>query len=1711
MVELIAGDPHAAIPSLRVAFEDLGALGAGADAGIAAALLARAALVDGAVDEADRMASASEALAGQNLKTAVGWRVARAEVMAAQGEVAGAVALVEEAVQIAAGTDLIVDHADACAALAQLRARAGDERGAGAAQADAIRLYDQKGATVLSARLGERPEPSTPSPSPSPPATGSPGPPAIENGATRALEPWWALQREERFEEMRTRVRAGDFFADGYVRVDHRSTVSAEDTDALGIVDAMEELMALGLREVTVEPVAVRGERLALVRRQFRSPDGTELTFLILVETDGASRFLHSANYDDDQLAEAILELDARYLAGAGAEHHELAATLFAWVRALNTFEFDTMRGLASPKFVLLDWRQIALPTLDIDGFIALQQEYAAALLETRWIITNLRIRGRVALTDITSRGVDANGGDVEWRFHLVGCIDTEGRTARSEVFGDDQREAAVARFEELSAVDPRTPRAENLASRTWAKVFALSQEGDPAKLAGLFAEEYRFVDLRPIVGLGEHDRDSAARVLAATVDEFEVAVDLSALAVRGERLALSRGGWFTEGTESSCLSLAEVDGGGTMVACTLYGEDQLAQAIAELDARYLVGEGAEHPQAAATISTWAAAGAGEWDGYLEWCAPDFRLIDHRSLAWPELDREGFVDLLRVTADAVPDMVQVLRKVFIGPGVNLTISDAFGTAEGGHFEWVAYGVNQVDEHGRLHRLELFDENDWGAALARFDELSGAAARASGADDGPQIENAATRLNDRFFALTDQGRMDEAYALIAEGYERIDRRQTVAAPLMQGPEGYQAVLEASREVGFDSFRVTPLAVRGDRLALSQAVVATVNGFEMTFLVVDEVGIDGRSICTVYFDEDDVSSAQRELDDRYLTGEGAADAEMIRAAASVDHAFLRDPDAVPALCATDFTFDDHRHVFYGQGGADDVVAIRRASPDAHVARTVVVNRTILVEGRVLLTAQDLHREDPDGGDYRWRYSILVAFDDEMLLRRLEWFDEYDWHAALARLHELAADPASDERRPRIENRATRLMDRFPELARARRFDEMADLLAEGYVRVDHRGGLPAPTSHGPADFVELIKATVDVGFDEICNTPLAGRGERLALSRVDVRAADGRELVFLQVHEWDGSKLVYAAHYDEDDLEAAVAELDARFIAGEAAEQELSGRSNPRTPEIENTSTRVLRDLWAAAIDRRWDDVGARLAPQIDRIDHRSGVSSPPTHGAAAYLEVLHAAFDRGEVERVDLVPLAVRGQRLSLNRLVSHAQGFEIAMLMVVELDDRGQISRLAVHDDDDLPVAIMALDSRHAELRGPDCTAGERSLAACFVAWHHHDWNALESVFEPDFTRDDRTKLGMGVHDLASYLQSLREFSALIPGVTPYAAKVYAEPGALLVVWPTQPYEVDGSAFAWDVVYVIRESASGRAAHLVSFDSADWAHALALFEVWTAGAEAPTPALENAATRALERMAEMMRDGDLDGLATLYPEDAVCDDRRTGVSSGVSVGRAATLDLIHSLLDVGLREVAHEVLAVRGDDLALAARRTARDDGFELALLTVVEVDGAGRMSRALLFDQSDLVGALEALEQRRLERHGTTMLRSERWHLDDLLGTNRGEDDPGRLAPGYRLVDHSYAGFGDADADGQQVQLDVMRSQVSSLTIVPGRIHASERAVLAPYLIVGIDQDGADYRWEMANVQHYDENGFITAAHSFQIEQWAEAVALFDELSSAD
>ena len=439
VVELVADDPAAAIEPFRAAYRGFGEMGVGVDAGRAAALLARALLAQGDVDEAEPMAAASEALAGQDLKTAIAWRVARAEVLAARGDADAGVALAEEAVAIAAGTDLIIDHADACVALADLRDATGNTVGAQQARADARRLYDAKGATVPAERLagpGPTVAPTVQAPTPAPawrteaPSTAAPADARTdraENLATTVLARAWELTVTGRADEV------GLLCAEDAVVIDGQRIVGEDLVGRDAIVANCRAVAALGADGARVEPLAVRGSRLGLVRTTV-SFGSFHNVFLSVGEFDSQGLGRRIVTFDEHDLAAAQDELDERYIAGEGAAHADRVRTAREFRHGTANWDFDLLRAVLAEDFVLEDHRELSWGTLDLEGYIELQQGYAEALAAGQFdmVMRTFHTVGRALLITIDNRAVTTDGVSYEWVFHGV-AVDSSRRTRRSD------------------------------------------------------------------------------------------------------------------------------------------------------------------------------------------------------------------------------------------------------------------------------------------------------------------------------------------------------------------------------------------------------------------------------------------------------------------------------------------------------------------------------------------------------------------------------------------------------------------------------------------------------------------------------------------------------------------------------------------------------------------------------------------------------------------------------------------------------------------------------------------------------------------------------------------------------------------------------------------------------------------------------------------------------------------------------------------------------------------------------------------------------------------------------------------------------------------------------------------------------------------------------------------------------------------------------
>ena len=138
-----------------------------------------------------------------------------------------------------------------------------------------------------------------------------------------------------------------------------------------------------------------------------------------------------------------------------------------------------------------------------------------------------------------------------------------------------------------------------------------------------------------------------------------------------------------------------------------------------------------------------------------------------------------------------------------------------------------------------------------------------------------------------------GRLDDARALFADDYLRIDRRSVVSMPT-QGPEGiYNFAVIA--DLGITAIDFEPIAVRGDRCSLSRRTYRYEHGDTSTLLVLGEANELGEATLAIYFDEDDIEAAIDELDARFLGGVGAAHAEVYASRGSSSTSGVRSKDA------------------------------------------------------------------------------------------------------------------------------------------------------------------------------------------------------------------------------------------------------------------------------------------------------------------------------------------------------------------------------------------------------------------------------------------------------------------------------------------------------------------------------------------------------------------------------------------------------------------------------------------------------------------------------------------------------------------------------------------------------------------------------------------------------------------------------------------------
>ncbi|MFI5508308.1 BTAD domain-containing putative transcriptional regulator [Mycobacterium sp. NPDC051804] len=1310
LVELVADDPVAAEPHLRRAYHGFRRMGLDADSAETAAMLARACLALDRDGEADELCTESERLAGHASKAAIAWRIVRAQLLSRKRAHHEARRVAEEAIALAERTDALVDHGDACLALASVLAAAGNTAEARAAAEHALELYDRKGA----AALAEKARGLLVIKQPEPPAKPEGPTVELENACVRVMHQADAAFDRGAWDECE------QFFAPDVLVESRRKVVGFMPGDLRrGDWPQVARHLREGWSWHRATVIALRGERLALARIELGTDDPSlgapHEEFLGLWGLDEDGRIALQVFFDIDDTEAAVAELDARHRA-IESEPGEPDTACVRVARRLDAAydrnAWDELEQHISPvifcesrrkvvRFGPLEWTR--------SEWLAEAKHYRETLAEVRYRHVILAVRGeRLALTSFSVGPTDETPGAPRDELVQLYGLDEEGRLALQMWFDVEDMDAAIA---ELDAAYTRLegrvppPTLENAASRVDKRFQECFIAQDWDALTSMLSSGTVAEDRRRVVNAGSLDRRDFELTVRAYAAVESQTLTSTVIATRGQRLAMSHHRFSgrdhrPDAFSTEMLVVIEIDADERMAAIVTFDLDEFDAAIEELDARYIAGEAAEYEQ---TWSKVAEAYARLNRRELPATTRGWFNTDHRRLAPVEAgqlaafvrdaqDQWGVIYIERV--HRLSDLGAVVSRA-----IDATSHDGFDA------EW-----REIDlltfEGNRISRLELFDASDLEGAIAKFDSLS---------QPAHNIENRASRVGDRYFTHFADRDWDALAGVVAEDILNDDRRSVVNTGIRCGRDNDVENMRTAADLGFVHITSDVLATRGERLVLAR--VSGHDGGRETFvnsmLAVVEIDSDDRIAVIITFDLSDLDAATTELDARYLAGEAALHGHAWSVAAGVFAALNR--HELPAATPEWVSIDHRRGTPLAETDLKGLVTnLNELTPD--LTNYIEVVHLLRDHGAVI--TQVSRGTSPEGFDAEWRMVNLLTIDGDAV-NRCELFDEDDVDVAVARLDALVRPET------KLDNLANRVVEQYLSHFATRSWDVMAQAVGDDFTGDDRRRVVNGGVRHGRESEIASLKAMAEIGCSNITSTPLAVRGKRLVLARHTFDAPDWPELdveTVDVVEVNDDGQIVAEIAFDADDLDAASAELDARYLAGEAASNATTWSVVTRAYTEANNKKQLM------------------LSPDAVTVDHRRGRAFSPGEMAeymyatwnlapdvCAYIEVVHRLSQFGTV-----VTHVARG---------ASQQGFEAEWReLILATVDADLIDRCEMFDEADLDAALARFDelSRPArQLENDAVRVGDR-LRALFEA---RDWTALAELYADDVAGDDRRRV----------------------------------------------------------------------------------------------------------------------------------------------------------------------------------------------------------------------------------------------------------------------------------------------------------------------------------------------------------------------------------
>ena len=203
-----------------------------------------------------------------------------------------------------------------------------------------------------------------------------------------------------------------------------------------------------------IEPVAIRGDRLALSRETFRDTDEVDqpitVELMTLTEVADAELVSYTVFFDPDDINGAIAELTARWIASGEVEHPEVIETVCRLVEAANRRDWDAVAA-ANDEATYVTHRQLASIADTIADYLSSFPIMASLMPDLRFEFAEVLANSATGLVaHVVLKGTSTEGFAIELPVVQLTLLDGD-RITHIETFEPDERDLAVARFEELS------------------------------------------------------------------------------------------------------------------------------------------------------------------------------------------------------------------------------------------------------------------------------------------------------------------------------------------------------------------------------------------------------------------------------------------------------------------------------------------------------------------------------------------------------------------------------------------------------------------------------------------------------------------------------------------------------------------------------------------------------------------------------------------------------------------------------------------------------------------------------------------------------------------------------------------------------------------------------------------------------------------------------------------------------------------------------------------------------------------------------------------------------------------------------------------------------------------------------------------------------------------------------------------------------------